>query len=91
MLKLLRNTLSDGGKFVDNKNEKIKWEYIAELEKLHLANKVTKTHVNFPTQKMKVSQAAQTFSASVASAIEFCATTLKLNQFQGSESKVKFL
>ncbi len=40
---------------------------------------------------MKVNLAAQTFSSSVADAIEYCTLTLKLPQFQGSEETVKFI
>lgn len=42
-------------------------------------------------QKRKVNLAAQTLSASVADAIEFCRVTLKLRQFIGSEPTVRFL
>jgi len=42
-------------------------------------------------QKMKVNLAAQTLSASVADAIEFCRVNLKLQQFLGSEATVRFL
>ena len=42
-------------------------------------------------QKMKVNLAAQTFSASVADAIDYCRDTLKLPQFKGSEATVKFI
>ena len=40
---------------------------------------------------MKVNLAAQTFSVSVADAIDYCRDTLKLEQFQGSEATVKFI
>ena len=40
---------------------------------------------------VKVNLAAQSLSSSVADAIEYCATILKLPQFQGSEATVKFL
>ena len=40
---------------------------------------------------MKVNLGAQTFSSSVADAIEYCTPTLKLTQFQGSEATVKFI
>ena len=40
---------------------------------------------------MKVNLAAQSLSSSVADAIEYCATTLKLPQFQGSQATVKFI
>ena len=40
---------------------------------------------------MKVNLAAQTFSSSVADAIEYCTSKLMLRQFQGSEATVKFI
>ena len=40
---------------------------------------------------MKVNLAAQALSSSVADAIECCANTLKLKEFQGSEATVKFI
>jgi hypothetical protein len=58
MLKLLRNTLVEGGIHVDADNNKIRWDYLVSLhqlqqdEGLHLANKLTKAHVKFHTQKM---------------------------------------
>jgi hypothetical protein len=42
-------------------------------------------------QKMKVNLATQTFSSSVADAIEYCTNTLKLPQFQGSAATVQFI
>jgi len=97
MLKLVRNTLGDGGIIVDGQGDKIRWSYIVELQKLqdsegfHLANKLRQTHIDFKTQKMKVNLAAQTLSSSVASAIEFCDKNLKLPQFSGSEATVAFI
>ena len=40
---------------------------------------------------MKVALAAQTHSASVADAIEFCNKYLQLREFEGSEATVKFI
>lgn len=40
---------------------------------------------------MEVNLAAQSLSSSVADAIEYCSTELKLPQFQGCEATVKFL
>ena len=97
MLKLMRNTLADGGMFLDGDGNRIKWDYIVALNRLqqdegvHLANKVTDVHINFLTQKMKVNLAAQILSTSCAAAIEFCATELYLVQFHESEATVKFL
>ena len=40
---------------------------------------------------MKVNLAAQTFSSSVADAIEYCINVLTLKQFEGSAATVKFI
>ena len=97
MLKLVRNTLAEKGILVDKDGGKILWQYLVNLqnlqneEGLRLGNKLKKAHIQWKQQKMKVNLAAQSPSASVADAIEFCAATLKLPQFQGSEATVKFL
>ena len=97
MLKLLRNTLAEKGLLVDKDGKKILWQYVVELQKLqeseglHLANKLKLAHIKWYQQKMKVNLAAQTFSSSVADAIEYCSTVLKLRQFQGSEATVNFI
>jgi len=60
---------------------KVKWEHIRQLhavqtrEGLTLANKLTKAHVDFKTQKMKVKLAVQVISASCAKAMEYLRTT----------------
>ena len=41
--------------------------------------------------RKQVNLAAQTFSSSVADAIEYCSSVLKLKQFQVSEATVKFI
>ena len=97
MLKLIRNTLGDGGILLDKDGNKICWAYLIELQKLQekeglrLGNKLKLSHIQWWQQKMKVNLAAQTFSASVADAIDYCRDTLKLPQFQGSEATVKFI
>ena len=97
MLKLVRNTLGDGGILVDKDGKKVCWEYIIALQQLQekeglwLGNKLKLAHIRWWQQKMKINLAAQTFSASVADAIEYCTNTLKLDQFQGSEATVRFL
>jgi len=97
MIKLVRNTLGAGHILVDPNGNKIFWSFVSELHKLqetegvHLANKLQAAHINWQTQKMKVNLAVQAVSASVAAAIEFCNTELKLPQFSGSEATVKFL
>mgnify|MGYP002803822934 CR=1 FL=1 len=97
MLKLVRNTLGTGGVFVGHDGNKILWQYFVELWKLHdeedlsLGNKVKLTHIKWQQQKMKDNLATQTFSTSVADAIEYCSQTLKPQQFRGSEATVKFV
>ena len=97
MLKLVRNTLAEGGILYDKDGGKIEWQYLVQLgmlqhtEGLRLDNKLKMAHIKWKQQKMKVNLAAQAFSSSVADAIEYCANELKLPQFQGSEATVKFL
>ena len=45
----------------------------------------------FQKHKMNVKLAAQTLSSSVADAIEFLDSSMKLDQFQGSTGTVKFI
>lgn len=95
MLKLVRNNWSSKQIFYDNEGNKIKWDYIVELEKiqsqqgLSLANKITKQHVHFQNNKMKVKLAAQVLSNSVADALEYCKN--RYPQFEGCEATIKFI
>lgn len=97
ILKLLRNTLGEAGILIDGNGGKIQWQYILELQKLQqkeglrLGNKLKLTHVNWQQEKMKVNLAAQTFSASVADALEYCSDVLKLREFWGCAATVKFI
>lgn len=97
MLKLVRNTLGQGGILMDKDGSKIYWNYIVELQKLQdkeglrLGNKLKAAHIKWYQQKMKVNLAAQAFSSSVADAIEYCANVLKLKQFEDSAATVKFI
>ena len=58
---------------------------------MHQANKLRTSHINWKSQKMKVNQAAQALSWSVADALEYCEDKLKLPQFQGCGPTVKFI
>lgn len=95
MLKLLRNNWSSKGIFYDADGNKIKWDYIVALEeiqrtkKLTLATKITKQHIQFHNNKMKVKLAAQVFSNSVADALEYCKS--RYPQFEGCKATVKFV
>ena len=76
MLKLVRNTLGDLKVFKDSNGNLIEWKFVealAELQEkegLRAGNKLRIAHIRY--WKMKITLAAQTLSASVADAIEFC-------------------
>lgn len=95
MLKVVRNTLADGGILVDLNGEHIRWQYIVELHKLQacehlrLGNKLKLTHIEWRQQKMKVNLAAQVFSSSVTDALQYCSHVLKLPQVSGCNATVK--
>ncbi|KAL1446909.1 hypothetical protein WDU94_007611, partial [Cyamophila willieti] len=94
MLKLVRNTI--GERNLESKDGVVSWQYIQQLfklqdsEGLRLANKLTKGHINWQDQKMKVKLAAQALSESVAKAIEFCREK-KMSPFVGSEATCHFI
>lgn len=96
MLKLVRNCL--GRKdvlFCDE--EQIKWKYIKDLillqisSGINLANKLTKTHLEYKSKIMNVGIAAQTISDSTASSIEFLDEVIKHEAFADSAATVKYL
>lgn len=95
VLKLTRNML-EAYKSIISPSGTVKWQHIVDLndvqerEGLHAANKISRKHVNFDGQKMKVSVAAQTLSRSVALAL----TMLKeagYQQFEASSPTVEFV
>lgn len=97
MLKLLRNCLSDLGVFINRTNQQIRWDYIKQLYDLQeenmftLANKLSKSHLQWKRQQMRVKLAAQTLSNSVAEALLFLKEELRLPQFQDCEATVNFI
>ncbi|KAL3189847.1 hypothetical protein MRX96_020867 [Rhipicephalus microplus] len=97
MIKLIRNSLANLSYIVDAEGKHIKWAYIVALEALQrseglrLGNKLTKVHVQWEKQKMKVRYAAQALSSSVADALDFCENVLKLPQYRGASATSKFV
>jgi len=95
MLKLVRNTLGDWRTLYDQNGKSIEWDYFKKLvdlqEKgaLHLATKLRRRHIWYFKEKMKVSLAAQTFSASVADALTLCKNEC-FDGFQNSDSTIEF-
>ncbi|CAH2085969.1 unnamed protein product [Euphydryas editha] len=96
-IKLIRNAFGDLKVIIDREGNKIEFKYIKlllelqEKEGLHLGTKLSKAHVEFATQKMKVRLATQLFSNSVADALEFFKYNLKLSQFQGCSPTAQFI
>lgn len=100
MLKLMRNLLADYQVISENihgTSYAIKWEYIEALNSLQeeigltFANKIKKKHIDWTKHKMNVKLAAQTLSASVASAIDFLRDEIEAEEFQGSEATSHFI
>lgn len=96
-LKNIRNALEFWQVIFDGNDKRIEWRFIRELALLQeqtglrLGNRLRETHINFKKMIMKVFLAAQTLSASVADAIEFCWETLRLRAFKGCEPTVRFI
>ena len=96
MLKLARNALGDMKYFVTPTGETISWAYIKALydiqqqDILHIANKLKTKHAQWQKHKMNVAVAAQTLSASVASAITFLRKNGNPN-FKDSNATCEFI
>lgn len=95
-LKTARNRLATKRIFFVGENNQIEWRFIEELEmyqrenKINLGNKLTKVHIQWEKKKMCVRIAAETFSNSVADAIEFLQRK-GFKELQGSEATVLFI
>lgn len=94
MIKLLRNVLGKHGQLHIN-GRLIAWRYIDRLESRRVKNnfvshKLTKEHVQWEKNKMQVSLATQTFSRSVASAIDYLRNEGDI-LFSNSEETCKFI
>ena len=76
MMKLGRNALSDLSVFVDDEGKHIRWQHIKDLaelqdkEGLTFGNKLSSRNIIYHRHIMKVKTAAQTFSSSVADALQ---------------------
>ncbi|CAG4923136.1 unnamed protein product [Colias eurytheme] len=96
-LKLVRNTFGDKKVLFDSFGAKIDYNLLVKLvelqesEGLHLATKVTKAHVFFNKQKMKVRLATQLLSESVADALEYCGKELKIAGFEDCDGTIFFV
>ena len=97
----MRNLLGDH-KVIYHEDENgqlhpIKWQYIENLNNLQedirfsFADKLKKKHILWTKHKMNVKLAAQTFSESVAKAIDFLRDEVAINEFEGSEATTEFI
>ena len=97
MLKLARIALEKLQSFVDGEGNIIRWKHIEELQKLQeherlkLVNKLSSNHLKYEKHKMNVRLVAQTLSSSVANAIEFLDSSVKLPELCDSKGTVKFI
>lgn len=95
-IKLVRNAFGELRVFYDIYGRKIDYSYLEHLLNLqeaaglHMATKLTKAHILFQKQKMKVRLATQLLSDSVADALEYCAY-LKIPEFEGCEGTINFI
>lgn len=97
MIKLVRNHFESKKTFLDENEEEINWNLICELNKLqeneglHIANKLTRRHIMFRNNIMKVKLASQVLSNSVATALNFCREDAKLYTFKNSKATETFV
>lgn len=64
---------------------------LQEREGLHLATKLSKAHILFQKQKMKVKLATQLISNSVADALDFCRSKLMMEEFKDCAGTTNFI
>lgn len=97
-LKLMRNNVYKVQTVYDDNGDEINYHYLVKLnsiqenEGLRLGNKITKRHVNFSNEKMKVKLASQLFSKSVADSLVFLQSSIQYKwYFDKSLPTARFL
>lgn len=97
VIKLVRNQFEAKKEFLDENDQLIQWQFLEQLnilqneEGIHLGNKLSKRHIHFKNQIMKVKLATQLLSTSVANALKICRQDLNLPFFQKSEATEIFI
>lgn len=94
MLKLIRNHLADKKTFYDRLGRAISWRYFEALVDLKekddfVTHKMTKNHIHFKKNVMKVSLATETFSSSVAESMRSLMER-NHNTFKNAEATIEF-
>lgn len=96
MLKLARNCLASKSVLYDNDGNSIEWRFIENLEKyqrenkINIANKINKKHIQWKRNKMNVKLAAQSLSNGSADAIDLLRNN-GVDDFQHSEGTTKYM
>ena len=94
--KLVRNALGSWKTLIDWNNNKVEWKHIVDLYEYQkkngftLANKLTKQHVMYEKNPMKVKYAVQVISQSVANAL-LTMYELKVPNFENVHPTVDYL
>lgn len=97
MIKLSRNCLGNKAVIYDGENNEILWKFIVDVvslqieHNLNFGNKLTKSHVEYYSNKMNVRLASETISKSTATSIEFLDKIMKLEQFSNSDGTTKYI
>ena len=92
----VRNCLGSWKTLLDTNDEEIQWQFIVKLYEFQkkngftFANKLSKQHVHFQKNQMKVKYAVQVLSQSVANAL-MTMCELKHPDFTNVEPTVKYL
>lgn len=93
-IKLIRNCLGDEKILHDGSNRPIEWKFIDRLYRTKssgiASHRLTKRHIDWKSNPMKVVLATQTLSMSVAQSIAKLAQN-GVSQFKGSEGTVEFI
>ncbi|KAH9636545.1 hypothetical protein HF086_014806 [Spodoptera exigua] len=96
-IKLIRNAFGELKIFIDLLGRKVDFTFLEILLKLqekqglHLAIKIKQPHIFYHKQKMKVKLATQLFSSSLADALDYCRSELKLKEIEGCEGTANFI
>ena len=96
MIKVIRNMFRDCAS-IHTRDGTAKWEHVKRLHEiqsegqLHLANKLTKRHINYDNNIMKVKYATQLFSQSVADALQTLKDSGIYPEFRDAGPTINFL
>lgn len=95
MEKLARNTLGNKSVIYDDKNERIQWKHLIDLERFSSENelrthKLSRKHVEFKSSIMNVKIATETMSNSVADSLQFLSEK-GVEKFQDVQATIRYI